>query len=71
MADNEVEACEKLSSISDGLKVLQDGCAGRVPCVRNWTCKLNFASFNFAIRPQLRKPQKFVDCENFPFYSTT
>ena len=32
------------------------------------TCKLNFANFNFAVRPQPRKPRKFVDRENFPSY---
>ena len=31
MADNKIEACEKSRSISDGLKVLQDGGAGLVP----------------------------------------
>ena len=44
---------EKLSSISYGLKVLQDGHAGRVPHVKKLSCKLNFA-----VRPQPRKPQK-------------
>ena len=43
--DNEMEACEKLRSISDGLKVLQDGCAGRVrPQLRKFVDRENFAS---------------------------
>ena len=63
--DNEMEGREKLHAISDGLKVLQDRRAGRVPRVKNLTCKLNFAIFNFAVRPQ---PRKFVDRENFPSY---
>ena len=56
-----MDACEKLSSISDGLKILQDGHAGHVQCVKKLTYKLNFVNFNFAVRPQL---QKFVDSEN-------
>ena len=63
-----MEACEKLSSIADGLKVLQDGRAGLVPHNKNLTCKLNFADFNFAVQPQPRKLQKFIDHENFPSY---
>ena len=39
-----------------------------LPRVKNFTCKLNFAKFNFAVRPQPRKPRKFVDRENFPSY---
>ena len=61
----------KLSSQSNGLKALQDGYAGRVPHVKNLTCKLNFTSFNFAVWPQPQKPQKLVDHENFLSYSTT
>ena len=57
MSDKDKEAHEKLSSISNGLKVLQDRHAGRVPHVKKLSCKLNFAA-----RPQLRKQQKnFVD----------
>ena len=41
---------------SDGLKVLQDGRAGRVPHVKELTCKLNFVNFNFVVQSQLRKP---------------
>ena len=63
-ADNETEAREKLSSISDGLKLFQDGRAGRVSHIKNFTCKLNFAIFNFVVQPQPRKPQKFVDHKN-------
>ena len=37
--DNEMEAREKLSSISDSFKVLQDGRAGRVPRVKKLMCK--------------------------------
>ena len=59
-----MEAREKLLSISDGLKVLQDGRAGLVPSVKVFTCKLNFPNFNFAVQPQQRK---FVDHQNFPF----
>ena len=57
-ADKEMEAREKLTRISDGLELLQDGRAGLVPRVKNFTCKLNFVD-----RPQARKPQKFVDHE--------
>ena len=63
-----MEAREKRSSISDGLKALQVGRAGSASRVKISTCKSNFAKFNFAVQPQLRKPQKFVDCENFPSY---
>ena len=63
-----MEAREKLSSISDGLKVLQDGRAGHAPCVKKLTCKLNFANFNFAVQPQPQKLRKFVVCENLPSY---
>ena len=56
MADNEMEAREKLSSISDGLNVLQDVRAGRVPRVKKLTCKLNSTIFYFAVRPH---PQTF------------
>ena len=61
-----MEECEKLSSISGGLKVLQDGRAGRVPPVKN---KLNFANFNFTVWAQ---PQKVVGlwyskCPGFNF----
>ena len=59
-----MEGREKLHTISDGLKVLQDRRSGRVPRVENLTCKLNFAIFNFAVA----KPRKFVDRENFPLY---
>ena len=68
LADNKMEAPEKLRSISDSLKVLQDGRAGHVPSVKHFMCKQNFMSFNFAVQPQPRKPQKFVDLENFSFY---
>ena len=44
-----MEAREKLCSISDGLKVLQDERAGRVPCVKDFTYKLNFTKFNFVV----------------------
>ena len=64
-----MEVCEKLSHISESLKVLQDGCAGRVTHVENYTCTLNFANLNFMVRPQLRKPQKIFDHENFSAYS--
>ena len=50
-----MEAREKLSSMSDRLKVLQGGRAGRVPRVKNLTCKLNFTNLNFTVRAQLRK----------------
>ena len=63
--DNEMEAHEKLSGISDSLKVLQDGRAGRVPHVKNLTYQKNFVNFNFAVRPKWRK---LVDCENFLSY---
>ena len=49
------EAHVKLSSISDGLKVLQEECAGCVPDVKNLTFKLNFANLNFMVRPHPRK----------------
>ena len=39
-----------------------------LPRVKNFTRKLNFANFNFAVRPQPRKPRKFVDRENLPSY---
>ena len=39
-----------------------------LPRVKNFTRKLNFANFNFAVRPHPRKPRKFVDRENFPSY---
>ena len=61
--DNEMEVSEKLCCISNDLKVLQDGRAGLVPRVSNFTCKLNFTNFNFAVRPQ---PWKFVERENIP-----
>ena len=64
-ADNEMEGREKLSSISDSLKVLQDGRTGRVPLVKKLDVQINFANFNFVVRP---KPQKFVDRENIPSY---
>ena len=65
-----MEGREKLHTISDGLKVLQDRRAGRVICarVKNLTCKLNFAILNLAVRQQPRKSRKFVDRENFPSY---
>ena len=50
-ADNKMEACEKLSSISDGLnKVLSDERAGCVPRVKNLTHKLNFVNINFSVQ---------------------
>ena len=39
VADNNMEAPEKLRSISDILKVLEDGRAGHVPRVKHFTCK--------------------------------
>ena len=60
-----MEAREKLRCISNGLKVFEDGRAGRVPRVKHFTCKLKFTTFNLAVRPQPQKPQKFVDLENF------
>ena len=45
-----MEAREKLSSISDGLKVLQDGCAGRVSRVINLKRNLNFVNVSFTVR---------------------
>ena len=62
-----MEAREKLCTISDSLKVLQNGHAGRVLRVKNWMCKLNFATINFVVRSQLRKLRKFADRElSFP-----
>ena len=63
-----MEAREKLSSISDGLKVSQDGHAGHAPRVKKLKCKLNFANFNFAVQPQLQKLWKFVARESLPSY---
>ena len=54
-----------LLSKSPTCALLQDGRAGRVPRVKNLTCKLNFANFNFAVRPQ---PRRFVVRENYPPY---
>ena len=59
-----MEACEKLSSVRDSLKVLQDGYAGHVPRDKNVMYKLNSACFNFAVRPHPQL-QKFADCTNF------
>ena len=44
---NKMEAHEKLRTIFDHLKVLQDGRAGRVPHAKNLTFKLNITNFNF------------------------
>ena len=68
VADNEMEAREKLCRISNSLKVLQDGRAGLVPCVKNFTCKINFMNFNLVVQPQPQKLPKFVGLENFPSY---
>ena len=57
-----MEAREKLSSISNGLKVLQDGRAGRASRVKKLTYKLNLTNFNFAVQPHPQKtcwPRKF------------
>ena len=50
-----MEVREKLSSTPDGLKILQDICAGHVPHVKKLTCILDFANFYFTIQPQPRK----------------
>ena len=49
--------------VHEGLKMLQDGSAGRVPHVKEFACKLNFRNFNFAVRPQ---PLIFADRDISP-----
>ena len=61
---DEMKAHEKLRSISDSFKVLQDGCAGFVSCVKILIRKLNFANFKIEVWPQPWKLWKFVDQEN-------
>ena len=67
-ANIDMEMREKLHTISDVLKVLQDGRAGHVARLKTLTCKLNFAIFKFAVWMQPRKPRKFIDRENFMSY---
>ena len=55
-----------LRSLSSRLEVITEKIA--LPRVKNFTRKVNFANFNFAVQSQPRKPQKFVDHENFPSY---
>ena len=52
-----MEAREKPSSISDGLKVLKMDvqCVGCVARDKNLTCKLKFTNSNFAVRPKTEK----------------
>ena len=69
-AANEMEAREKLWSVSNGLKVLWDGHVGRVPRVKNLTCKLNFANVNLEVWPPLQNMRTLVLSGNFPPYGT-
>ena len=72
-----MEVREKLGSISAGtmystiwIAVICEGFAMLGVCyeLKTRCVKFNFASFNFAVQPQPRKPRKFVDHENFPSY---
>ena len=66
-----MEGREKLHTISNGLKVLQNGRAGRVPRVKYLKRKLNSSIFPFARFGHNRENREnFVDPKNFPSYGS-